>query len=308
MEQNPTRRELLDQHVASGRLTASQADAISDAPPFSFRLRELVSYLAGLIITVGVVRVLAVAFEDASQTTVEVALYLAAVLTGAVAWRLRDNEGILGRLSEFLEVASVGLTMGATALVLDQADMQGDWIALCVFTAGALWGAWRCRHSLFAGTIALSIGLVGMGVASGSIINSDDATGPGATMAVAAWALIAVSLTVDIGSRFIARATGAWFAAMSSFMLGGELGWGKPIPIAVGAGLFALGASTLHPEFLVAGAIAIVVGVVMTVGEYVHNDMAQGLVIIATGLVMLAVLTAQMRRAVNRPAPGRPAA
>ena len=91
-------------------------------------------------------------------------------------------------------------------------------------------------------------------------------------------------------------------------MLGGELHWGKPIPIAVGAALFVLGASTLHPEFLVAGAIAIVVGVVMTVGEWVHNDMAQGLVIIATGLVMLAVLTAQMRRAVNRPAPGKPAA
>lgn len=308
MEQNPTRRELLDQHVATGRLTEAQADAISDAPPFSFRLRELVTYLAGIIITVGVVRVLAVAFEDASQTTVEVALYLAAVLTGAVSWRLHGRDGIVGRLAEFLEVASAGLTMGATGLLLDQAGMQGDWIALTVFTAGALWGAWRCRTTMFAGTIALSVGLVGMGISAGSIINSDDATGPGATMAVAAWALIAVSLTVDIGSRFIARATGAWFAAMSSFMLGAEIDWGKPIPIVVGVGLFALGASTLHPEFLVAGAIAVVVGVVMTVGEYVHNDMAQGLVIIATGLVMLAVLTAQMRRAVNRPEPGRPAA
>ena len=305
MEQNPTRRELLDQHVGAGRLTAAQADDIADAPPFSFRIRELVTYLAGLIITVGVVRVLSVAFEDASQTTVEIALYVAAALTGAVSWRLHDREGILGRLAEFLEVASVGLTMGATGLVLDQAEMQGDWIALSVFTGAALWGIWRCRATMFAGTIALSVGLVGMGTASGSIINSDNATGPGATLAVAAWALIAISLTFDIGSRFIARATGAWFAAMSSFMLGGELDWGKPIPIVVGAGLFVLGASTLHPEFLIAGAIAVVVGVVMTVSEYVHNDMAQGLVIIATGLVMLAVLSAQMRRAINRPAPGR---
>ena len=308
MEQNPTRRELLDQHVVTGRLTEAQADAISDAPPFSFRVRELVSYLAGIIITVGVVRVLSVAFEDASQTTVEVALYVAAALTAAVSWRLHDREGIVGRLAEFLEVASVGLTMGATGLVLDQAGMQGDWIALSVFAAGAVWGAWRCRVTGFAGTIVLSVGLIGAAIAGGSIIDSDGPTAPGAVLEVAAWVLIAVGLTVDIGSRFVARATGAWFAAMAGFMLGGDIDWGKPIPIVVGAGLFALGASTLHPEFLVAGAIAIVVGVVMTVGEYVHNDMAQGLVIIATGLVMLVVLSAQMRRAVNRPAPGRPAA
>jgi hypothetical protein len=46
----------------------------------------------------------------------------------------------------------------------------------------------------------------------------------------------------------------------------------------------------------------------MTVNQSIDNDMAQGLVIIGTGVVMLMVLTAQMKRISNRRELGAPAA
>ena len=42
----------------------------------------------------------------------------------------------------------------------------------------------------------------------------------------------------------------------------------------------------------------------MTTFEYVDNELAQGLVIIATGLVVLGVLSVQMRRALKQQSPG----
>jgi membrane protein implicated in regulation of membrane protease activity len=86
--------------------------------------------------------------------------------------------------------------------------------------------------------------------------------------------------------------------------IGSAEDWTRPAPIIAGAILFAAGTIVLAPEMLVAGAFCVVAGVVMTVMEWINNEMAQGLVIIATGLVVLGVLSAQMRRAVNRPTPG----
>ena len=75
-----------------------------------------------------------------------------------------------------------------------------------------------------------------------------------------------------------------------------------------GIALFVIGTKFLESETLVAGAFCIVTGVVMTVNQSIDNDMAQGLVIIGTGVVMLVVLTAQMKRISNRQVPGGQAA
>ncbi|MEY3655831.1 MAG: hypothetical protein RL114_189, partial [Actinomycetota bacterium] len=83
---------------------------------------------------------------------------------------------------------------------------------------------------------------------------------------------------------------------------------GRVIPIITGIALFAFGTKLLAPELLIAGAFCIVTGIVMTVTRWVNNDMAQGLVIIGTGVVMLIVLSAQMKRISNRQALGVPAA
>ena len=74
MEQSETQRQILDRMVSEGRLTREAADEIRHAPEWSITARELVSYLAGVIMLSGVIRVIAVAFRDASQESIGAAL------------------------------------------------------------------------------------------------------------------------------------------------------------------------------------------------------------------------------------------
>jgi hypothetical protein len=69
-----------------------------------------------------------------------------------------------------------------------------------------------------------------------------------------------------------------------------------------------VGSKLLAPEMLIAGTFLIVAGIVMSVVRWVSNDLAQGLVIIATGLAMLGVLSVQMKRAVSQSKTGIPTA
>ena len=95
---------------------------------------------------------------------------------------------------------------------------------------------------------------------------------------------------------------------IGSMTLGTDLGGaGLFIPLAVGIVMFAAGSTLLTPEMLLAGAFCVVAGVVLPTNEWIENDLARGLVVVATGLVVLVAVGAQLRRKVSRPAPGVPA-
>ena len=303
MEQEKTQRELLDSLVSRGVIDADQADNIANAPRWSFSIRELVTYLASLIIAAGVIRLLALAFKDASVGVIATALYVVAVLAGVASWKLSSGSEIRQRFAEVLELGALGAAAGATGIVLDQADMRSEWIGVILTGASAVWGAMRCMRSRFAGTIAFAVGTVGLSIALGAAINSDSQIFGGTLILIGGVIVIAVGM-MDIGSRQLARAIGSLFVIIGSMNIATSEEWLRPTPIATGAVLFALGALLLAPEMLVAGAFCIVAGIIMTTVEWIDNEMAQGLVIIATGLVVLGALTIQMKRAVNRPTPG----
>ncbi|MEN9553070.1 MAG: hypothetical protein RLY24_665 [Actinomycetota bacterium] len=303
MEQEKTQRDLLDDLVSRGVIDANQADNIANAPRWSFTIRELVTYLGSLIIAAGVLRLLALAFKDASVGVIATALYVVAVLAGVASWKLSSGSEIRQRFAEVLELGALGAATGATGIVLDQADMRGEWIGFILSSAGAAWGLWRCTQTRFAGTLAMSFGVMGVAVALEEIINPDSQISGGLFILVAGVVVAGMGLR-DIGARQIARAVGSLYIIIGSMNIASAEEWLRPTPIATGAVLFALGALLLAPEMLVAGAFCIVAGVIMTTVEWIDNEMAQGLVIIATGLVVLGALTIQMKRAVNRPTPG----
>jgi len=58
--------EKLDTLVATGRLTRAEADDLEIAPRIFIPLREVLGYLGGLVILVGVVWTTTAALEDAS--------------------------------------------------------------------------------------------------------------------------------------------------------------------------------------------------------------------------------------------------
>lgn len=308
MEQRKTLNEVLDDLVAAGNLTETQADDIVSAPRVSFSMRELVSYLGSLIVMVGVIRIIAVAFEDASALTVSVSLYLLAALTGGAAWRLSGGSSVIKRrLAEVLELASIGSAAGATAIALNEANMKGEWIATLITATVLLWGLFRSSKAMFAGTVALSVGAPGLAISLAALINGDSASLAGGLMLLAACALVLLGLNT-INAAYIARAVGALFVIISSMILGNELRGCQFIPIVTGAVLFTLGVVMLLPEMLLAGSFCVIAGIVLTVTHYIDNDMAQGLVIIATGLAVLGTMSVQMRRVMKRPMTGAPIA
>lgn len=303
MEQSRTQRELVDELVARGAITAEHADEIVSAPRWSFSVRELVTYLASLIIAAGVFRLLALALEDATPGTISTALYVVAVACAAASWKLSSGSEVRRRFAEVLELGALGAAAGATGIVLDQADMKSEWIGVLLTGAAALWGMVRCRAAMFAGTVSMSVGLVGLSIALGALIDLDNELLSGGLMLAAAVALVAAGLQ-RIGAQQFSRAVGSLFVIIGSMSIGSAEDWSRPAPIITGAVLFGVGTLMLAPEMLVAGAFCVVAGVIMTVVEWIENETAQGLVIIATGLAVLAVLTVQMKRAVNRPTPG----
>ena len=57
----PSRREILERLVDQGRLDREDAEAISHAPGWSFTAPELVGYLGAVLVTIGLVRLIAAA-------------------------------------------------------------------------------------------------------------------------------------------------------------------------------------------------------------------------------------------------------
>ncbi|MGA0117192.1 MAG: hypothetical protein ACO3JF_02255 [Ilumatobacteraceae bacterium] len=302
MEQEQTQRELLDDLVVRGVISEQQADNIANAPRWTFGIRELVTYLASLIIAVGVIRILALAFKDASVGVIATALYVAAAVAGVASWKLSSGSEIRKRFAEVLELGALVAAAGATGIVLDQADIRGEWIGFILSSVGAAWGLWRCSFTRFAGTIVMSIGVMATAIALEEIINPDSQISGGLFILVAGVLVTSMGLR-DIGARQLARAIGSLYVIIGSMNIASAEDWLRPTPIATGAVLFAIGALLLAPEMLMAGAFCIVAGIIMTTVEWISNEMAQGLVIIATGLVVLGALTIQMKRAVNRPKP-----
>ena len=307
MEQRKSQNEVLDDLVAQGTITELQASEIADAPQWSFSVRELVTYLAALIIAVGVIRILAIAFEDASENVIVISLYVVSALTGIASWKLSDSQGIRRRFGEVLELGSLGSALGATGVLLSHTELRGETIALILMTISAAWGVFRCRDAQFAGTAAMCVGVNGIAISLGALIDSDRAWAAGGLMLLSGSFLIYMG-TTKIGVPYFARAVGALFVVIGSITLGTDVANGRVIPIVAGIALFAIGATLLMPELLIAGAFCIVTGIVMTVNRWIHNDMAQGLVIIATGILMLIVLSAQMKRLSSRQAPDAQAA
>ena len=307
MEQRKTQREVLEHLVRTGKLSPEESHEITGAPMWTFSVRELVGYLGGLIVAAGVIQIISVVFRDASKWAVVTALYAAALVLGLVSWQLAKRSSWQQRLGEVFEIAALGATAGATGIILDDLDMRSEWIGFILTAAGILWGLARRSASRFAGTVVLSWSMPFFAIVTAQLIDQNSDWLSGVTMLAAAVVLLFVGNS-PVGAPFVARAVGSIFVILGSFTLGGGLDSpAHVIPILTGAALFAIATSILAPEMLVAGAVCVVGGVVMTVNEWIEGDLARGLVIVATGLVTLGALGAQMRRAVSRPAPGAPA-
>ena len=300
MKQRKSLTHTLNDLVEAGVLSSAQSEDIAHAPRWPYTPRELLSYLAALIITVGVIRTVAAALVDVSETAIATLLYLLAFVTGAVSVRLRGKSDIQSRVSEILEIATTLSAAIATGIVCNVADLEMKWSVAVIALVAIGWGLFRSNKSEIVGAILISAGVPTFIVSFAAGLDENNGRLMGLLMVIGGSLLIFQGTRV-MGFAFAPRAAGSLYVLIGAMTLGSDFGGvGRAIPLVIGAVLFAVGIQRLAPELLLAGAFCVLAGLLSIVFETIEDDVVQGLAIVASGLVVLGVLGVQMRRAVSQ--------
>ena len=311
MEQRKSQNEILKQLVSDGHLTSNQADDIAQAPKLTVTARELVSYLAAILITIGAVFMVSGLIVDVPKAGIAVLLYVVAAVAGYFSRKLITVASEKQRAGEVLEIAAVLAVAVASGILFDMTSMRSEFYACLLAIAAGTWGAIRASRSQFSGSVLMSASMPIAIMASTSIMNLNGDN----NMRVIGLMLIAGGVGLlymgmkQIGFGLLPRAVGSLLVIIGSITLanGFPSGIEGLIPLGVGAALFTLGSRERSPENLVAGAFGIVAGVIMTVVYWLPGNILQGLAIIGSGVGMLLVLRTQLARA-NQLKPGAPTA
>ena len=311
MEQRKSQDEVLNQLVADGQLTPEHADEIAQAPTLAVTARELVSYLAAILITIGVAFMVAGLVVNVPQAGIAVLLYVVAVVVGYFSRKLSSATREKQRLGDVLEIAGVLATVVASGILLDMTSMRSEFYACALSIAAGIWGGIRASRSQFSGAVLMTASVPVAIMSSTSIMNlNGDVNSIVVSLMLMAGGLGLIYMGMrHIGFGFLPRSVGSLLIVIGSITVVGVLPSGVRglIPLGIGAALFTLGSRERSPENLLAGAFGVIVGVIMTVVYWLPGNILQGLSIIGCGVGLLLVLRKQLARA-NQLEPGAPTA
>ena len=311
MEQRKSQSEILQKLVSDGHLTSDQADGIAQAPKLTVTARELVSYLAAVLITIGAVFMVSGLIVDVPQAGIAALLFVVAAVAGYFSRKLITGASEKQRAGEVLEVAAVLAAAVASGILLDMTNMRSELYACMLAITAGMWGAFRAARSQFAGSLLMTASVPVVIISVASIMNLNGNNNQlviGLMLIAGGIGLIVVGMR-QIGFAYLPRFMGSVLIVIGSITMANvfSLGIGGLIPVGVGSMLFALGSRELAPENLVAGSIGIIVGLIMTVVYWIPGNVFQGLAIITCGVAMLIVLRTQLARA-SQLKPGAPTA
>lgn len=311
MEQRKSQNEILKQLVSDGHLTSEQADEVAAAPLLAITARELVSYLAAILITIGVGFMVAGLVANVPQAGIAILLYVVAGVLGYFSHKFVSAVSEKQRLGEVLEIASVLAIAVASGILLDMTSMRSEFFVFILAIVGGAWGTMRASRSQFSGSVLMTASVPIAIISSSSMINlngNNNRLVVGLMLLAGGAGLIYMGMR-NIGFAFLSRACGSLLIVIGSITLAGVFsnGFGSLIPIGVGAILFTLGSRERAPEHLLGGAFGIIVGVIINIVYWLPGTILQGLAIIGCGVVLLLVLRKQLARA-SQLKPGAPTA
>jgi hypothetical protein len=288
--------DVISSLVAGGRLSSADAESIQAAPRFVIQTRELISYLGGFIVLVGVIRLIAAVLEDASKLAIAGVLYVVAVILGGVAWRFVKRPGAWGRFGEVLELGALGSLVVAVGLTTFDAGLSSAASSLIAGILVTSWGVVRIQSTQFAATLILAIGIFTTSIAFTALLDFEDEWG---AIPILIGGLIMIALgTLRLPLPFVLRGVGSVVALFSTInWMAFHEGLDGLLPgLIIGAGLFALGAVSMWIEVFIPAGILVVVSVTMFVFRNVDNDVLQGLIVVVVGLATLGVTAMVFRR------------
>lgn len=287
----PARREILDRLVGEGRLDREDADSIERAPGLAFSTPELAGYLAGLIVVVGLIRLLAAA--EASPSAIAIALLLTGSVSAISTRRITGDSTARQRLIEMIEVATVAQFAIAVGILLDQHLLESAELSVAVLATVALvWGLSRLRTQIAGWVITSSATLVAT-TAWVAVADLDERATPPVFLVVASGLVGLAAVRRGQPGAVLARlAAAGTVVVVSMIWFGTHDGVVAALPlVTIGLGAFALGATEHWLEIVVAGAITVLIGLVGWVLDSGLGDVVQGVVIVGIGaLSLLAVV------------------
>ena len=287
----PARREILDRLVGEGRLEREDADSIARAPSLAFSTPELVGYLAGLIVVVGLIRLLAAA--QASPSAIAITLMVTGAGSAMSTRRITGDSTARQRLIEVIEVASVAQFAIAVGILLDQHLLESAELSVALVATVALaWGLVRLRTQIAGWAVTSSAALVAT-TAWVAVADLDERATPPVFLLVASGLVGLAAVRRDQPGAVLARVAAAGTVVVVSMIwFGTHDGVVAALPlVAIGLGAFALGAAEHWLEIVVAGAITVLIGLVGWVLDSGLGDVVQGVVIVGIGaLSLLAVV------------------
>ena len=287
----PARREILDRLVGEGRLDREDADSIERAPGLAFSTPELAGYLAGLIVVVGLIRLLAAA--EASPSAIAIGLLLTGSVSAISTRRITGDSTARQRLIEMIEVATVAQFAIAVGILLDQHLLESAELSVAIIATVALaWGLSRLRTQIAGWVITSSATLVAT-TAWVAVADLDERATPPVFLVVASGLVGLAAVRRGQPGAVLARlAAAGTVVVVSMIWFGTHDGVVAALPlVTIGLGAFALGATEHWLEIVVAGAITVLIGLVGWVLDSGLGDVVQGVVIVGIGaLSLLAVV------------------
>ncbi len=294
-----TQREVIEHMVTTHRLTDTEADEILGAPRFKIQWRELLSYIAVLVIGVGLIRVVVALFEEASETIIASSLLAASAVFGVVAFQLWRHDGWRRRAGEFCEIVSLGALIAGGAMFLVEADVDGAIIAVSAGSLGVVWSLLRIRFTEFSS--ALIVIPSTMAVCGGIVEWANLDFGIGAIPFLIGGSLLIGLGQGDYGASILIRIAGVVtvFSSVPQWLDEYSGLDGLAPALGIGALLLWTGMQWNRIEQIIGGSAVTVIAIVVYLTNNIDNDLLQGVAIVAVGvagLVFTALMVRQQRQ------------
>lgn len=290
-----SQKQLLDQLVAARRLTEDEAKRVLRAPRVTVPSRLVLVSVAVVILSIGLVRLGVALVDEAPDVLLVVLLYAVAVVAAMVAWRWARREGWRRSAGEFTELLSLGSAIGATAMLMVNADLDGQWLALSLGGAAAVWGLVRLGTSLYAGVVALVPGAIA--VTGGLTAWLDLQESWSAVPFVVMGGLLVLRGQGEFALAALVRMAGVVMvvAASPALLSFHHDLWATLAALAVGLTLIGAGQAWSRLEQVVGGSIVVVATVVRYAFRHIDNEILQGVVVTAIGATGLAFVVSTFR-------------
>lgn len=283
----------VDKLVESGRLTDAEADRLVDAPRIFVPLREVLGYLGGLVVLVGVIWTTTAALEDASPMSIAALLYIAGALVLVLAFylqsRFRATSNELGRRAgEVVELLGIVAWVAAVSITLNEQNFRGEHIVLWVASPVLVYSIARLDRVLFDATIMACAAWIAVVAAANSLIDSTD-TWTAIVFTLAGVVLVAFALS-DPPFSFAPHTVGVLMMLFGSSVMNGadRSAWYTLFPLAIAFALFLYAAGNARIEVLLASGIATTVNVGVLSSRAFSSDVVAGLAVTAVGAALVA--------------------